>query len=90
MIFKFDDGSMYATKQLKTFNDCKACLLKKLNTVSGCLIEEEYEDSSFYYAKAGDFYAGIYKENYNTQFVVFGNGEESKCNIIFLLNQCLE
>ena len=90
MIFKFDDGSMYATKQLKTFNDCKACLLKKLNTVSGCLIEEEYEDSNFYYAKAGDFYAGIYKENYNTQFVVFGNGEESKCNIIFLLNQCLE
>lgn len=90
MLFKFDGGSMYATKQLKTFNDCKSCILKKLNTVSGCVIDEEYEDSNFYYAKAGDFYVGVYKENYNTQLVAFGSGEESLCNIIFLLNQCLQ
>ena len=90
MLFKFDGGSMYATKQLKTYDNCKSTLLKKLNNVSGQAIEEHYEDSNFYYAKAGDLYVGIFRENYNTQFVAFGSGDESKCNILSLLNQCLE
>lgn len=89
-LFKFDEGCLSVAVTLNKFSDVRDLYLKRLNTVSGCAIEEVYEDDLFYYAKAGNFYLGIYEDNYNTQTIAFGCGEESKCNIISILNQCIQ
>lgn len=88
-LYKFDTGCLYAMKELEKFDKCKDFMLKKLNVVSGYPIEETFSYQNIYYAKAGDFYMALYGENYNTTVVIFGNGEEAMCNIIFLLNQLL-
>lgn len=86
-LFKFDNGCMYISKELKKYNTVKDNLLKKLNTVSGCAIEQVVESGDNLFAKAGDFYLGVYAENYNTTVVVFGKGSEAALNLESVLNQ---
>lgn len=90
MLFKFEDGCMAINVSLSRYSDVKELYLKRLSTISKSSISTLYEDSDFFYAQAGEFELGIYKQNLNTQIVVFGKGEEAKCNLFYVLKQYVE
>ena len=87
---KYDDGCICVTMILDKYDNVKSNYLKKLNVMSECEVEQVYSSNSTYYASAGDFHLGIYNKNYNSQVVIIGKGEECKCNLISVLNQCLQ
>lgn len=86
-LYKYDDGGLYVSTELRRFDECKEFMLTKLNIVSGQSVSTVYSSGNIYYAKAGNFHLALYQENFNTTIVLFGNGDEALCNIIFLLEQ---
>lgn len=84
--YMFQDGTLWCSSVFDNFINTKETYLKKLCTITNAKIDESYQAGGIYYAKAGNYYLGVVAYNTNTTIVFLGDGEESKCNIIFMIN----
>lgn len=84
--YMFADGVLWVSSTFSNIMDVKDTYLKRLTTSSGCGVEETYNTGGMFYAKSGDYYLGLISYNSNTTIVLFGNGEETKCNIITIMH----
>jgi hypothetical protein len=84
--YMFADGILWISSVFEPLTTTKKIYLERLYAASGMGIEEEYSSGGMFYAKSGDYYLGLVSYNANTTIVMLGNGEESKCNIISMMN----
>lgn len=84
--YLFADGQLSVYTKYDKMHNIEDTLLAQLNVFSQSAIDETFRTDSMLYAKAGDWYLGLFKYNTNTTVVLFGSGEEAKCNIVALLD----
>lgn len=81
----FADGNMYISTDLRAFADITDIYLIKLCKESRSSIDSIYQSGGILYATAGDYQLGLITYNSNTTIVMFGKGEESRCNVLSYL-----
>lgn len=81
----FADGNMYISTDLRAFADITDIYLIKLCKESRSSIDSIYQSGGVLYATAGDYQLGLITYNSNTTIVMFGKGEESRCNVLSYL-----
>lgn len=84
--YLFADGELSVYAKYERIFDVEEVMLAQLCVFAQTPIEELYKDESIIYASAGDWHVGMLRYNTNTTVVLFGSGEEAKCNIVALLD----
>ncbi len=84
--YMFEGGVLWVSSTFDKLVDVKNTYLKRLIAASGGSIEETYSANGMFYAKSGSYYLGLIAYNANTTIVLFGDGEETKCNIITIMH----
>jgi hypothetical protein len=81
--YYFDDGFLLIAQELKRFETSKKYNNLRLSCASGLTrIDKIYEvEGSIYWIEAGDFFACVIQENFNTMRAFFGKGDEARANM---------
>lgn len=84
--YAFADGDLYLQSDVRPLNNIVNEYVTLLEIMSNNAEVVGYAGEGFYYFEAGDAYLGMYAYNFNTTEVMIGVGEETKCNILYILN----
>lgn len=84
--YLFAEGELSVYTKYDRIFEVEEELLAQLCVFAQTPIDEIYRSEDIIYARAGNWYVGLLRYNTNTTVVLFGSGEEAKCNIIALLD----
>lgn len=84
--YMFEDGTLWCSSVFDNLYNTEVDYLNRLCAASGEKIDETYKVDGMFYAKSGNYYLGLVSYNSNTTIVLLGDGEETKCNIISIMN----
>ena len=83
--YLFDEGELVTSVSYAPMSTTYDEYLGKLMAFSRSSVSELYKSDSMCYASAGEYELGLLKYNDNTTIVLFGHGEEAKCNIVSIM-----
>lgn len=83
--YLFEEGELVTAVSYSPMTDTFDEYITKLMAFSRSPISELYQSKSMCYAKAGEYELGLLEYNDNTVIVLIGRGEESKCNIVSIM-----